>query len=153
MATDHTPPRSQLIVLYGVLSMLVLFALKFVLDGYFTRLSDEQFSAKILTEPARELNALRKEQTRELQRGSMPINRAMRLFLRDGRHGIGLVAPQPSSDPRPLTGWNHYANKKLPPAVIPLPTPAQMQAASTEAGSVETPVAAGSAVSPIKVTP
>lgn len=152
MATDHTPPRSQLIVMYGVLSMLVLFALEFVFSGYFTRQRDNQISAKILTEPARELNALRREQTRELKSGAMPINRAMRLFLRDGRSGIALVAPQPSSDPRPLVGWNHYAKKTPPPAVVPLPTAAEMQAANGTPAAAESILASPAVPSP-KVTP
>ncbi len=151
MATDHTPPRSQLIVLYGVLSVLVLVALKFVLDSYYTNLTDAQVASKVLKVPARELKAIMAEQRRQLQAGVMSIDHAKLLYIKEGRMGLSALSPQASTDPRPLAGWNHFPHKQLPHTAVSYPTATEMKAASEtqEAGTV--PIAAVSSAT--KVAP
>ncbi|MCB9708382.1 MAG: hypothetical protein H6714_06330 [Myxococcales bacterium] len=139
MATDLTPPRSRLIVLYAVLSALILIALKFVLDGYFVRVSESQINQKVLTSPARELNEVMRAQLQTMESGTMSVPRAMRVYLRDGRTGLPAIAPLQSGDTRPLLGWNHYPNKRLPPSVIGMPTQEEMLAAGREHQNNKTP--------------
>ena len=122
MATDQTPPRSQLIGMYAVLSALVLFSLKFVFDWYFLDVTERQMQEKVLSQPAQELKALRSEEEKIMRAGKVSIRTAMRMMAHKGRmEADPMVAPVASDDMRAMTGWTHFKDGQVPASAVPMP--------------------------------
>ncbi|MGB0678703.1 MAG: hypothetical protein ACPGUV_03480, partial [Polyangiales bacterium] len=105
MAHDTTLPRSNLIWFYAVLSVVVLFVLKFVFDSYFiAQIEAEQFSKQARS--GERANARRKSrELRQLDQGAMPVSTAMQQLARRGRMAAPAIAPIDSADLGALTGW------------------------------------------------
>ena len=54
-----------------------------------------------------ELAVVRDAEKKKLASGKVPIDQAMRMIAERGRAGIRSVAPAPSEDLSPMTGWIH----------------------------------------------
>ncbi|QQR88773.1 MAG: hypothetical protein IPJ88_11075 [Myxococcales bacterium] len=119
MATNQSPPKTQLIFLYVVLSVLVLVALKPVLDSYYSSMTTAELTEKVSNRPAVELKAVKTAQAQVIAKATMPVSRAKRLLLRDGRN-IPAIMPNESSDSRAMVGWlqfgGHVPNPVMEPA-------------------------------------
>lgn len=126
MAHDQTPPRMKLILQIAIVTPIILIGLKFILDSYFTWMSEEAAAQKMA--PTTELNKLREGEKKNLTSGPMPITAAM-MEISKGRSEQGgpeLIQPQPSDDTGALTGWSKLPRTfDLPPANL---------AAATDAG-------------------
>ena len=95
--------------------------------------------------PSETVTAARQADEAVLEKGKIPLEQAM-ARLGHGRATIGSVAPQPSQDLSPISGWIHHPNFKpavahpirLPraPAAVP-PKATQPPAASVEPSAVE----------------
>lgn len=105
MAFDSSPPRTGLIFLFGVISVLTLTALKFVFDSYFDKAVLGEQARKAALYPTKSLYAVRKEQDRLLHEGPLPIDRAVWLVGERGRRVSKMIEPQPSEDTGALLGW------------------------------------------------
>ncbi|HWL89656.1 MAG TPA: hypothetical protein VNO21_27825 [Polyangiaceae bacterium] len=104
MATDNSPPRIRLILTLAVGTVVTLFVLKFVFDSYFTEMMEREAKAKV-AQPV-ELWKLREEESKKLSGGPLPIDKAISELSSKGREASPLIAPQPSSDEQPITGWS-----------------------------------------------
>lgn len=107
MATDNSPPRLKLIVTIGVITVVTLVGLRFVMDSYFSFMSDVAHREKIA--PTTELENHHKEEQAALAAAKVPVGEAMSQLAKGNRGG--LIAPQQSDDLGPMTGWS-----KLPKA-------------------------------------
>ncbi|WP_394837081.1 hypothetical protein LVJ94_09250 [Pendulispora rubella] len=110
MATDNSPPRIRLIMVMAFGTVGTLFVLKFVFDSYFTFMFEGEAKAKIAA-PA-ELAKLHEEETKKLTGSPIPIDKAMGELASKGRESSTLIAPQPSQDDGPLTGWSQGLRAK-----------------------------------------
>ncbi|WP_394847569.1 hypothetical protein LZC95_08895 [Pendulispora brunnea] len=110
MATDNSPPRNRLILVMALGTVGTLFVLKFVFDSYFTFMFEGEAKAKIAA-PA-ELAKLHEEETKKLTGSPIPIDKAMGELASKGRESSALIAPQPSQDDGPLTGWSQGLKAK-----------------------------------------
>ncbi len=120
---DDTPPRNRVIFAYTVMSVIALVALGFLFDSYMdisrreTRRSNAERSWTSET-----LALYREGQTNALERGRMPIQRAMADFARQNRQAFPLIRPMASDDQGPLEGWNqlpHRAAASAPEEATP----------------------------------
>jgi hypothetical protein len=127
MATDHSPPALKIIVVAAVVTVVSLIGLKFGFDSYFAFMTDEAAKEKIA--PTEQLDKLKAEEQKNLTASPMPISAAMSDLAKSGRSdtaGPDLIAPKPSEDLGPLTGWTKNPRKfEIPPKPvapeIPLP--------------------------------
>lgn len=102
---DDTPPKSQWILFYTVLSVLTLVGLKFAFDSYYDiELRGEQ-ATKLEESPALLLKSYKQEQARVLDDGPRSVDDAIDLMARQGRSAVPAIAPQPSADSSALEGW------------------------------------------------
>lgn len=137
MAIDNTPPRLKLITTIAVITVVTLISLDFVFKSYYAMMTDEAAREKIA--PTRDREELRKAEQVAFTNASIPIDQAMAQLAKGTRPEI--IAPQPSEDLSPMTGWS-----KLPkPAPTPMPKapePPASDTASDSAGDAGTPLAA-----------
>lgn len=127
MATDNSPPALKIIVTAAVVTVVSLIGLKYGFDSYFAFMTDEAAKEKIA--PTEQLDKLKAEEQKNLTSSPVPITAAMTDLAKSGRSdttGPDLVAPKPSEDLGPLTGWTKNPRKfEIPPKPaapeIPLP--------------------------------
>lgn len=120
MAYDKQEPRTNLIVGFTAISVVVLVALDFVFRSYFHWMLEADLAAKQARGGAPQLVELRAREQRDLQAGSVPIERAVDAYAERGRAANPALAPQASADNGALTGWTK-APKSL--ALRPPPPP------------------------------
>ncbi len=114
MAIDNTPPRLKLITTIAVITVVTLISLDFVFKSYFAMMTDQAAREKLA--PTRDRDELQKAEQAAFANAAIPIDQAMAQLAKGTRPE--LIAPQPSEDLSPMTGWT-----KLPkPAPTPLPT-------------------------------
>ena len=115
MAIDNTPPRLKLIATIAVIVVITLVGLDFVFKSYYA-IHDRRGAAR----EARADDATRTSSARPRRQRSparkLPIDQAMAQLAKGTRPE--LIAPKPSEDLGPMTGWS-----KLPKQA-PLPPPA-----------------------------
>ena len=104
MATDDSQPRNQLILIIAAVTVVTLFALKFVFDSYFIGMMEGEAKAK-QAQPE-ELWKLREDEKKKLEGSPVPIQKAMGDLVSKGREGSSLIAPQASDDDGPMVGWS-----------------------------------------------
>jgi hypothetical protein len=127
MAHDKTPERNNLIFFYTVLSVVTLIALGFVFTSYFNIETERVVTINVRERPAADRERLHREQRDELQKGPVPIDRAMDMLARQGR--APLVQPVPSRDMAALEGWNAaHVRARVPAALLPGDAPADDEA-------------------------
>ncbi len=122
---DKTDTNNRLIFGVTALTLATMLALKFVLSSYFNQMVDEEQGRKSLRRPASEIARLRESEGQRLTGGRLPIDRAMENLAREGRMGSALVAPVPSTDMAPMTGWiaAPSEHRSETPVALPTPTP------------------------------
>ncbi len=108
------------------------------------------------------LAAVRAQEQQKLSSGRMPIDRAMQALAQRGRMAFPLVAPKPSEDLSPMSGWIHqpgftaYVPRKQPAPAPAAPTAApqaQAIAAGAEAGAPAPGAPAPAATKPVVAKP
>lgn len=125
MAFDKSEPKVGLIARVGVIAVITLVGVKFALESYFVQVN-EAVAAEKMPEHYEPLVKLREAEQKNLTGSPTPITVAMAQVVQNGRAAQGGpadIAPQPSEDVGPLTGWSK--NPKKPLAV---PTPADVLA-------------------------
>jgi outer membrane protein OmpA-like peptidoglycan-associated protein len=124
MAYDRSEPRIALIVKVGITTVVSLVGLKFALDSYFVQVNEAVAAEKqpAVYEP---LQKLHEGEQKNLQSSALPIGQAMQQLAQAGRSATGPadIAPQPSDDLGPVTGWS-----KLPKKGLAVPSGAEVQA-------------------------
>ena len=118
MATDNSPPRTQLIGVIAAGTVLTLVALKFLFDSYFQDIMESEAKAEDKVSQYEEVRTMRAQENAALSgpfhgplspqnktRNSLPIAEAMRQFASTPRMALGAIHPQASMDEGPLTGW------------------------------------------------
>ncbi|MBL8613660.1 MAG: hypothetical protein JNL38_40345 [Myxococcales bacterium] len=152
MATDHSPPALKIIVVAAVVTVVSLIGLKFGFDSYFAFMTDEAAKEKIA--PTEQLDKLKAEEQKNLTASPMPISAAMSDLAKSGRSdtaGPDLIAPKPSEDLGPLTGWTKNPRKfEVPPKPVApeLPVPAAGDAGAPSAADGGTPAATDAGAAP-----
>ena len=111
MAIDNTPPRLQLIITIAAITVISLVGIDFVLRSYYGYMTDDAQRGK-LARPV-QLEDHHKAEKAALASAAMPLDQAVAQFAKGTRSE--LIAPKPSDDMGPMTGWS-----KLPK---PAPTP------------------------------
>lgn len=114
---DDTPPRNRVIFAYTVMSVIALIALGFLFDSYmdisrgaFRRVNIERSRTSQILEDYRD------GQRAALERGRMPITRAISELARQDRRAFPLIRPTASDDQGPLEGWNQLPRRAAVPA-------------------------------------
>jgi len=153
MAVDNSPPRILAITLTGIVSVVLLIALKPILDSYYVTMFEAEEYRKVSSVAPTELIALHKAEAKSFASAPIPLDRAMTLVAKGraepipGTKDDGIL-PQQSTDTGALIGW-----AMLPPAADPSTTSFVAPATPAPAAdaSVGAPVAApagSAAVSP-----
>ena len=120
----------------------------FVLHRAYSAILDLSYHSRIQQAgPSESLTAARQADEAALQKGKLPVDQAIARLARS-RPTIGSIAPQPSQDLSPISGWIHHP--KFKPAVahpirIPRPPAATPPKATEPPASVEPAQAPGSA--------
>ncbi len=122
MPHEDTPPRTQVILLFTLMSAVTLVVLQPLFVSYFETTRAEQERAKVREVPAGGYDEYREEQHRRLRSGPMPIGKAIEELAREGREGPELVRPEPSEDPAPAEGWGFRPGEEAPPPPTPEPS-------------------------------
>ena len=130
MATDQSPPRSNLILVLAVATVITLVSLKFIFDSYFTDMMESEARAKVAT-PDEVVTLHADEQKKLTTAPAVPIDQAMAELGQKGRLFSADIAPQQSDDRGALTGWAHLHDGEN--AAAPAP------AAASGAGTTTTP--------------
>jgi len=113
MAIDNTPPRLRLIVTIAIIVVITLVGLDFVFKGYYAFMSDMATHEKLA--PLRDKEEQTTAEKASFGGAKLPIDQAMAQIAKGAR--AEAIAPKPSEDMGPMTGWS-----KLPKAP-PLPAP------------------------------
>ncbi len=106
MATDQSPPRTTLILVIAVATVVTLVSLKFIFDSYFTDMMESEARAKVAT-PEEVVQLHADEQKKLTTSPAVPIDQAMAELGSKGRLFSADIAPQQSDDRAALTGWAH----------------------------------------------
>lgn len=125
MAFDKSEPRVGLIFKVGTIVVVSLVGIKFGLDSYFVQMNEAVVAEKLpaVYEP---LKTLRDGEQKKLDQSPTPITAAMQQLAQVGRASAGGpadIAPQPSDDLGPITGWS-----KMPKKGLAVPSGSEIQA-------------------------
>jgi outer membrane protein OmpA-like peptidoglycan-associated protein len=124
MAYDRSEPRVALIAKIGVIALVSLVGIKFALDSYWVQMNEAVVAEKMpaVYEP---LKKLHDAEEKNLNQSATPITVAMQQLSQGGRVASGGpadIAPQPSDDLGPITGWS-----KMPKKGMSVPSGAELQ--------------------------
>ncbi|MBX3258584.1 MAG: hypothetical protein KF782_02625 [Labilithrix sp.] len=147
MAIDNTPPRLKLIVTIAVITVITLIGIDFVLKSYYAMMTDEAQREKLAPTTARDEQ--HKAEALALTSGAMPLDKAIAELGKGDRPA--LIAPQPSDDLGPMTGWSKLpkpAPAAHPHAEAPAPSEADAGAAHAEVAGAVAPLVAGDVQGP-----
>lgn len=137
MAIDNTPPRLKLIVTIAAITVVTLIGVNFALVSYFSVMTDAAQREKIA--PTTEKDEQKKAEELALTKAAMPLDEAMALIAKGERPEA--IAPHPSDDLGPVTGWS-----KMPrPAPQPHAAATPVGAAAVDAGAASHAADAGAA--------
>ncbi len=113
MAFDKSPVYNALIFKLMAAALVTLVSLKFILDSYFTYISEDA-KAKAAASPE-ELIKLRAAEKKALSTAQTPLTEAMKIVANAPRERASLIVrPLPSDDVNSMKGWS-----KLPKAFDP----------------------------------
>lgn len=115
MAYEKTEPRNNQILLWGVVSILTLFALVPLFHSYFGITFGDEFAAKVYEVPNTPYQELRDGQRAELRTSPISVDQAIQQLAARGRSNTP-VMPRPNDAPNlseedyeaslaPVTGW------------------------------------------------
>lgn len=124
MAYDRSEPRVALIAKIGVIALVSLVGIKLALDSYWVQMNEAVVAEKMpaVYEP---LKKLHDAEEKNLNQSATPITVAMQQLSQGGRAATGGpadIAPQPSDDLGPITGWS-----KMPKKAMSVPSGAELQ--------------------------
>lgn len=139
MAIDNTPPRLKLIATIAVITVITLIGIDFALKSYFAIMTDQAQREKLA--PTTGKDELHKAEALALTGGSMPIQKAMAVVAKGERPA--LIAPQPSDDLGPMTGWSKMPKPAPTPHRAPPADDAGAEALADDAGAASLAVDAG----------
>jgi hypothetical protein len=139
MAIDNTPPRLKLIITIAAITVITLVSLDFVFRSYYGFMTDEAQRTKLA--PPRDLAAHHAQEEVALKSASMPLEQAAAQLVKGSRSDI--IAPKPSDDMGPLTGWSKLPKPAPTPEAMPAPAPTAHEPALT--GDAGAPGDAGAA--------
>lgn len=131
--------RSELFLFLGVAFATAIGL--FVLNKWYLSYFDVHYHAKMAEAgPYESVVAAREDDQKALAGGKLPIDQAMQRLAQRGRVGFGSVAPTPSEDLSPVSGWiRHPAYKpvvahpiRTPRAPAPKPVAASSAPASAD---------------------
>jgi hypothetical protein len=126
--------RSELLAYMGaaVATTVLLFGLQI---WYATYLDTHVVNVHAADAPADAKLAARRERERaKLSGGKLPIARAKAELAQRGRRAFPNIAPKPSTDLSPMSGWMHQPGfKPYAPRAVPAAPPAPTEAAPAEA--------------------
>ncbi|MAR57354.1 MAG: hypothetical protein CMM93_09240 [Rickettsiales bacterium] len=122
MGFEKTEPRNNQILLWGVVSVITLFALVPLFHSYFGIAFGAELTDKVEGRPNTEYEDLRDTQRGHLGDAPVNIEAAMQQLATRGRVGTP-VMPRPNDGPEmseedyeaslaPLTGWSRLANER-----------------------------------------
>lgn len=127
LRADNTPPRTGILALCILGAIIGFLCLKLVFGSYFDAVYSAELNAKVATQPAVELNAIREREGALLNERGVPIPSVITQLGRGRQAAPAIVAPQPSTDRGAITGWNSlpaFVHTAEPaPAAPPAPTP------------------------------
>ncbi|MFT3921899.1 MAG: hypothetical protein QM778_05135 [Myxococcales bacterium] len=120
---DDSPPRNGIIFFYTVLTVFMLIGVKFLLDSYFASMMNAEYQEKVWSRGMAEVAAVRAKEAETLQKGSMPIDQAMKLLGQRGRSASPVIAPASGQGAPGVAGWSQLprAAAEAPKAVAPAP--------------------------------
>ena len=153
LRADNAPPRTGIIAIYATIAALTLLGLKPIFDSYFEAMYSTETSEKVSTQPATELEGIRAREDVLLLEKGVPMDRVRAQLARGRQAAPALIAPQPSSEVAPITGWSalppfvHTAQPPTPPppAVAPPPAPDVPPAAPVDVAPTTAPAEAPTA--------
>jgi len=122
MAFEDTEPRNNQILLWGVVSVITLFALVPLFHSYFGITFGEEMAAKVYEQPNTEYEELRDGQKAELRTAPIPVDQAIEQLATRGRTNTP-VTPRPNDLPAlpadeyeaslaPVIGWTQRPNER-----------------------------------------
>jgi hypothetical protein len=114
----------------------------FVANRLYATYIDRKYHAELAQRgPYESVLAAREEEQKLFAQGKMPLDQAMQRLAERGRAGFGPIAPTPSADLSPISGWIHRHGFKpvvahpvriaRPPEVV-APPPAAAEPAPAE---------------------
>jgi len=115
---DDSPPRNGIIFFYTLLTVFMLIGVKFLLDSYFASMMNAEIYEKVLSRGMAEVKAVRTKEAETLQKGSLPIDEAMRLIGQRGRGASPVIAPQSGQGAAEIAGWSQL-KRDVPEAAAP----------------------------------
>lgn len=138
MATDQSPPRTNLILVIAVSTVITLVSLKFIFDSYFTDMMESEARAKVAT-PEEVVTLHADEQKKLTTAPAVPIDQAMSELGQKGRLFSADIAPQQSDDRAALTGWAHLHEGLPSESGEAAAAPGGEKAPAGDAGTTTTP--------------
>src|SRR3954468_16235986 len=90
---DDSPPRNGIILFYTVLTVFMLIGVKFLLDSYFASMMNAEMYEKVYSRGMAEVKTVREKEAATLNKGSMPIEQAVKLIAQRGRGASPVIAP------------------------------------------------------------
>lgn len=127
---DDSPPRNGVIFFYTVLTVIVLIAIKFLLDSYFAKTMDDEVHDKVLTRGMEEVREMRAREAAALD--PKTLNSAKAVYSRSGRTGV--LAPASGQGKPEVQGWTQLGRQVAPP-VAPAAPEAPTEPAAPAPGS------------------
>lgn len=118
---DDSPPRNGTIFFYTVLTVVLLVAVKFLLDSYFAKVVDAEIEDKVLTQGMEEVQAQREQETATLEKGPLPIESAIKMMAKQGRAAMPEIAPQSGAGKPEVAGWSQLKREVAEPAPAAAP--------------------------------
>ena len=120
MGFYKSEPKTGFIAKVGVIALVSLVGVKFALDSYFVQMN-EAVAAEKMPANYEPLQKLREGEQKNLTSSPTPISVAMQQLAQGARPAD--IAPQPSDDLGPMTGWS-----KAPKKGLAVPSGAEVQA-------------------------
>jgi hypothetical protein len=128
MGYEKTEPRNNQILLWGIVSVVTLFALVPLFHSYYGKTFGAEFAGKVYERPNTEYDELVAEQRGHLREAPLGIDQAMDQLATRGRAGTP-VMPRPNDTPEvpeedyeaslaPLVGWSRLENVELRDAAL-----------------------------------
>jgi hypothetical protein len=121
---DDSPPRNGIIFFYTVLTVFMLIGVKFLLDSYFYSMMTGEIQEKVLSRGMAEVVAVREKEKATLDKGSMPIDQAMKLLGQRGRSASPVIAPSSGQGVPAIDGWSQLKRASAEAAKAPEAAPA-----------------------------
>ena len=142
---DDSPPRNGVIFFYTVLTVFFLFGAQQLLNSYFAKMMDNEYTEKVYT-VGLEKAAQAKARDRETLEKS-GIESAMRLYAQRGRSASAIIQNESGAGKPEITGWSQL-KREVPAASVPATAVPVQAAPPTEAPPENLPAGSGGQLAP-----